>query len=83
MYQVYQVYQEDKDQISGATYISDVVFVQQKLVYWPNWIEKLSNGIPEFKMTQFATSDSPIGFDESTELGEGRDWQTILFHSIY
>ena len=28
MYQVpvYQVYQEDQDQISGATYISDVVF---------------------------------------------------------
>ena len=24
---VYQVYQEDQDQISGATYISDVVFI--------------------------------------------------------
>ena len=33
MYQVpvYQVYQEDKDQISGATYISDVVFELQNV----------------------------------------------------
>ena len=26
VHRVYQVYQEDQDQISGATYISDVVF---------------------------------------------------------
>ena len=28
VYQVYQVHQKDQDQISGATYISDVVFSQ-------------------------------------------------------
>ena len=26
---VYQVYQEDQNQISGATYISDVVFIAE------------------------------------------------------
>ena len=26
LYQLYQVYQKDQDQISGATYISDIVF---------------------------------------------------------
>ena len=30
VYQVYQVYQKDQDQISGATYISDVVFKYKK-----------------------------------------------------
>ena len=36
MYQVplYQVYKEDQDQISGATYISDVVFYKCHAYVW-------------------------------------------------
>ena len=35
VYQVYQVYQKDQDQISGATYISEVVFgIKLRLCYF-------------------------------------------------
>ena len=44
VYQVYQEYQEDQDQISGATYISDVVFLTglTQLCFRCNWnLDKL------------------------------------------
>ena len=31
---MYQVYKEDQDQISGATYISDAVFFTKKIGDW-------------------------------------------------
>ena len=52
MYQVplYQVYKEDQDQISGATYISDVVFFKQ--------------AVPNEKRSRSTKEEQPAYMDE-------------------